>query len=349
MTTRKVGVIGLRNIGMGHVRSWHQTPGVKVVAVADLDEERRRRACDEVGDCAGFGDYRELLEHSDAEIVSVCMPTGLHARVVAECLASGRHVLCEKPPANNAEEALQMAEAAAKAGRLLGYSLQRRFEGPVQSARAVAQRGDVGDLFYGRAIYARNQPWSVASAAWATPWRFDESRGGGSMLDLGIHVFDVAWYIMGCPQPISVAGFTSTRYLPLYAKKEVLADIKNPADDTAMALIRFEGDKALLLESSFGLYRLGADESSVCELSGTQGGLSIYPPGVVRADGTLENLGAPESHPGPQLGVKLDFLQALESGSDPCVSTRQGVQLMRIFDAVRQSSREGREVPILPA
>jgi UDP-N-acetyl-2-amino-2-deoxyglucuronate dehydrogenase len=113
-----VAVIGLRSVGMAHVRAWaarHRSHGdVRLVAVSDLDMDLCRRARTEYGAEEAFGDYRDLLarDPSEATLITVCLPTALHERVVVESLRQGRHVLCEKPPALDAAAAQRMADAA---------------------------------------------------------------------------------------------------------------------------------------------------------------------------------------------------------------------------------------------
>lgn len=342
MNTRKVAVIGVRNVGMAHARAWAARPDAKLVAIAELDDQRRQDAAKELENVQSFGDYRDLLAKSNAEIVSVCLPTGMHEQVVTECLRAGKHVLCEKPPASNAAEAARMAQAAANAGKVLGYGLQRRFEPPVQAARQVVQEGRTGQIFYGRTGWVRTVPLLGATTA----WRLDRAGGGGGLLDLGVHLLDVAWYVMGCPPPVSASGFVSTRGTELLARAAGVRVPAQPADDTAAALIRFEGGAALLLESSFALNRPPGKET-YCELSGTDGGVSVYPPLFVSGN-TVEELSPSVRRQSAAVrdGLCGDFLRAVENGSEPCVSASQGVTLMRMLDAILQSAEERRELEI---
>lgn len=337
-------MIGLR-FGMGHARAWAARPDCRLVAVADLDSGLRERAAQELDVPETYGDYRDLLDQSDAEIVSVCLPTPLHEPAAVACLRGGRHVLCEKPPALDAAAAQRMAAAAMETGRTLGYGLQRRFDPQVRAARRAIQIGRTGPLFYGRAGWVRSEP----NVGGTTGWRLDRAAGGGGLLNIGIHLLDVAWYLMGCPRPVAASAFGSTHGTAALAQRTGLALPARPANDTTAALIRFEsehGPAALLLESSLVLHRAPGQET-YCDLSGTDGGLSVYPPLFV-AGGDTEPLAAPEDEPNVAArdGLVDDFVRAVETGAEPRTGPAQAVTLMRIVDAVERSADARREMAI---
>jgi predicted dehydrogenase len=342
-TARKVAVIGVYNIGKQHVRAWAETEGAVLTAVADLNPVQRKLVQEEFSIAEAYGDYTELLERSDAEIVSVCLPTGLHEKVVTECLRAGRHVLCEKPPATSAAEAQRMYECSLQTGRKLGYTLQRRFSSEVQAARQAVLEGKAGRPFYGRTRWTRRAPLSGRDSY----WRFDGGSGGGSLLDLGVHLLDAAWYSMGCPQPLAAIGLTSSAQVAQFCRTKGMPVPDNPADDTAVAWLRFQGGTSLVLESSFGLWTLQEDEV-FCELHGTDGAVRIYPgpAAVINGDGRAELTESRQSAQG-HLGMTRDFIAAVETGREPCVDGRQGMLLHKMMDAIRQSAAEGREVAIL--
>ncbi|HEU5316153.1 MAG TPA: Gfo/Idh/MocA family oxidoreductase [Chloroflexota bacterium] len=361
-TPHRVAVIGLRSVGGAHVRAWaayqRANPHIRLVAVCDLDAELCRRAAGEYGVPETYGSVDDLLARSDADLITICLPTGLHERMAAACFEQGRHVLCEKPPALDPDSAQRMAEAAAAASRVLAYGFQRRFHPQVRAALEVAKSGCTGPLFYGRCGWVRSEPNVGATV----PWKLGASTGGGGLLNIGIHLLDVAWYLMGRPRPLTASAFGSTHGTRLVASAASLPLPADPAHDTTAALVRFEHDDgtpaALLVESSLALHRLSpqgaatgslatGSQSVYCDLSGTEGGLSVYPPAFVSGR-TVEPL-AVEDDAREQTTRRLlieDFLRAVDTGTPPRATAEDGVAIMRIVDTIERSAGERRELSI---
>jgi predicted dehydrogenase len=341
MTKRKIAVIGVFNIGKNHVKSWANTPGAELVSIADLNPQLCEKVKAEFSIGESYLDYKELLKQSDAEIISVCLPTGLHEQVVTDCLRSGRHVLCEKPPATSALEAERMHECSLQTGKQLGYTLQRRFSAEVEAARRAIADRRIGDVLYGRTIWVRHAPLTLRESQ----WRFDQRTGGGSLLDLGIHLLDAAWYAMGFPQPVSVSGTTSSSQVPEYCQRMGMPIPDKMADDSAAAWIRFADGQVLTLESSYGMWTLD-DQEWRCDLHGTDGAVRMYPgpAEIINRDGrrVLEEPEIMKAH----LGVTHDFLQAVENNRRPCADGEQGIMLHKMLDAIIQSASERREISI---
>lgn len=343
MSPTKVAVIGLFNIGKQHLDAWSKTEGAELAAVADLNGQLCEEAKRSYPISESYGDYKQLLRHSDAEIVSICLPTGMHERVVKDCLQSGRHVVCEKPPATSTAEAASMYACSLETGKKIGYSLQRRFSPQVQAVREAFHQGRIGKLLYGKTRYTRPAPLNGRDSI----WRYDRNNGGGSLLDLGVHMLDAAWYAIGCPKPVSASGLTSSAHVSDFCQRKSLLIPDNPADDTAAAWIRFADGSALLLESSFGLWTFHESEEHG-ELHGTEGALRIYPgeAQAITREGR-HSLAAPlESPYYGHHGVTHDFLQAVVQNREPCADGKQGVVLHQMMDAIIRSAEEGREIPI---
>src|SRR4051812_9123009 len=123
-------------------------------------------------------------------------------------LGGGKHVLCEKPPATSAAEARRMDAAAKKNGRVLLYSLQRRFGPHEQAAKAAVAKGYVGDVYHARAAWTRTRGTPLGTG-WYTQ---KEKSGGGALMDVGFHMLDLGWHLLGQPRPISAFGAAHSRF-----------------------------------------------------------------------------------------------------------------------------------------
>ena len=134
--TVRVAVIGVGHLGQHHARIYTELPGVELVAVADVAEDRRR----EVGNrlrVAAVTDYRELLRQVDA--VSVAVPTLLHHQIARDFLLAGSDVLVEKPITRKLAEADDLIAVAAAGERILQVGHSERYNGGVQALAAHVQ------------------------------------------------------------------------------------------------------------------------------------------------------------------------------------------------------------------
>ena len=127
-----VGVIGCGWAGDQHARAYSSLRNVSLLAVADVNEERARDLARRWGFSVWHRDYRKILRDSRIDLVSICLPHYMHSKVAVEAAEAGKHILCEKPIANNLDEADAMIKAAKNAGVTLMIAENVRFH-PDQS------------------------------------------------------------------------------------------------------------------------------------------------------------------------------------------------------------------------
>src|SRR5438874_11462860 len=120
----RVGVIGAGWPGGAHARGYLAAGGFKLLAVADLIPERRKKFMAEFGVTREYADAADLIRDKEIDAVSVCLPNSMHAPVSLAALRAGKHVMCEKPPALTVREAKRIAQAAEKAKKIVMYSVQ---------------------------------------------------------------------------------------------------------------------------------------------------------------------------------------------------------------------------------
>ncbi len=132
----KVGIVGVGNIGVNHLKAYMACRKARVVAIADIKGDLVKSVASKYGIERFFTDYRDLLALKDVDAVSVCTPPFAHAPVTCDAAAAGKHVLCEKPMAMNSREARKMVESCKRAGVKLGICHARwRFNPAVEMAR----------------------------------------------------------------------------------------------------------------------------------------------------------------------------------------------------------------------
>jgi predicted dehydrogenase len=185
------GLIGAGGIGRVRATALAATPRCRLAAVADADAGRARDAA--FGGAPAFDDYRRLLESREVDAVVISTPPPSHEEIALAALAAGKHVLCEKPLSNTVEACRRMVEAARRHGRVLTTGFNHRYFPAVKFLKATLDSGRLGPLDHVRA-FAGHEGLSQFSA----PWMHDKDViGGGALMDVGIHVIDLARYLLG--------------------------------------------------------------------------------------------------------------------------------------------------------
>lgn len=346
----KIGIIGTGNIANSHIGGYLKNPNVELYALCDINENRLKEMGEKYGVTRLFTDKDEMLKLKEIDAVSVCTWNSQHAPCTIAALNAGKHVLCEKPMAMNAEEAKAMKEAAEKNGKLLMIGFVRRYGNDCKILQDFIRNDYMGELYYAKATYLRRD---------GNPggWFGDKSRsGGGPLIDLGVHVIDLVRYLSGNPKPVSVYGATfqklfdrkgmigAPKYLSASASENDICDV----EDLASAMIRFDNGEVLSVEAAFSLNI--KDDTGTIELFGTKAGAKLDPELELfgSQDGYLSNmtLAAPSA---------LSFSGLFENeinhyvdcvmGKAECKSPAEdGIEMMKILDAVYESARTGHEV-----
>ncbi|WP_459809294.1 Gfo/Idh/MocA family protein [Halopiger thermotolerans] len=193
-----VGVLGVGNIGMVHLKSASAMADVDVVAAADAVPENRERA-ERAGADRTYDDYAALLEAEALDAAVVALPPFLHAEAVERAAEAGVDVFVEKPFARSTEEADEMLETANEAGIAVGVDHTLRYQPDVVGVKEAYEDGAVGHVPYASMTRLNDGPLGRPPAEEPpASWPLDpNAAGGGSLLELGIHCFDVLEWLFG--------------------------------------------------------------------------------------------------------------------------------------------------------
>jgi len=178
----KVAVLGVGSMGSSHARVYAEMDHVRLVGVADPDEHAATRVARRYG-CRAYGDFRKLLEEETPDLVSVAVPTKLHAEVAVEAISRGVHVLVEKPLAPSVEAGREIVEAAAAASVKLAVGHIERFNPAVVELKRRLDDDELGRIFQIHARRLSPFPGRIADV--------------GVILDLATHDIDVMHHLLG--------------------------------------------------------------------------------------------------------------------------------------------------------
>jgi len=188
----RVGVIGCGAVAhYCHLPALLRIPGVRVVAVADTDERIRNRAVKAAG-CPAFKSAEFLLANTDVDAVVISTPPATHASIGTMAARAGKAIYMEKPIATSLQDAIDLAGAAAAARVSAVVGFNKRCHPLYLRARAMIQRGAIGELRALQTIFC--EPVSPGAMP---AWKAARSSGGGAPLDLASHHVDIARWMSG--------------------------------------------------------------------------------------------------------------------------------------------------------
>jgi glucose-fructose oxidoreductase len=311
----RLAVIGCGAVSqLYHLPAARQVPGVALTALVDTDRAHAETLAREYGVATVLDDHRALPGTVDAAIVATS--NGSHAEIACFLLEQGIHVLCEKPMATSVADGERMRETAARGPARLLIGQSRRFNANVMLLKELVSGGALGTI---RTITA-----SLGGNYKAWPQRTDFRRqrslsGGGVLLDLGIHLIDMARWIAG--EPASVTLYEAADRLEWGVENDAEVQLRFPSGATAVIACSYTHglDRTLRVEGTDGWARTGVDPAPGVTFAGNRARLC-------RRTGAVDLL-VEEADP---------YLRQLEHFVDCIVEDRPFVvQLDEVLDGLR--------------
>lgn len=197
MNKVRVGIIGAGRIGRLHAENLaHYVPEAELLWVADVVEEPAREIAERLGITHWTTDYREVLADPKVEAVLICTSTDTHAEIIQAAAAAQKHIFCEKPLALDLSEIEKSLRAVKRAGVLLQVGFHRRFDPHFRRLKELLEAGEIG------------KPWLLKITSYdpAPPPISYVKVSGGIFLDMTIHDFDMARFLLGDVEEVYAAG-----------------------------------------------------------------------------------------------------------------------------------------------
>jgi predicted dehydrogenase len=330
-------------------------PEVELVAISDVNGRRAQHVANRFDIPQVYTNYRDMLAYADLDAVSIAVPNYLHATLAIGCLTSGVHVLVEKPMALTANGATKMMQAAQESGKVLFVGMNNRFRDDTRALKLMVHQGALGEVCYAKAGWLRGPGISSSSScSWFTS---KVQAGGGPLWDTGLVMLDLSLWMLGFPKVKSVSGVIH------HAQDEAVATLLTPfeespypVEDSASALIRFEGDSSLFLEVS-SRSMLTVSDDIYLRLDGTTGGAELHNPESGRGEVLRVN--------GELFGTQMEFSPILPTSSvsshgrqlqhfvDVClgreemrITPQQGFEGVQIIEAIYRSAQAKKAIEL---
>jgi len=363
MTQKKlrVGFIGTGMIALqGHIPGWKMLKhDAEIVGVADILEDRARLVAKQEDIPYPYGDWRKMLKDLGLDVVYVCTPNSYHKEQTIAALRAGAHVVCEKPAATCRADAEAMFDAAKAARRHLFIGQSARFISWGQAAKEIVESGRLGEVYFadGHAMRRRGVP------TWGQ-FHMKRHSGGGVIYDLGVHLVDMVFWLLGNPRVRSVSGVAYTKIanqredvVTSFEESGAFEGVKMPrpyqsrdfdVEDLAAGFVRFAGGAAFSLRLSWAANI--PDNTEASSLLGTKGGLTWTPLALVSNVGRYQANTALKLPPDKYGWFTAHRRQAAHflrvvRGDEPLIVKREEVlNVLGTLDAVYESARTGREV-----
>ncbi|MFF0911641.1 Gfo/Idh/MocA family protein [Microbacterium enclense] len=370
-------MIGYGFMGAAHSVGWRQAPrmfdlprAVEMTVMVGRNRDAVASAAAKWGWAESAVDWREVVARDDIDIVDIVTPGESHAEIAIAALEAGKHVLCEKPLANTVPEAEAMAEAAERARArgvrsMVGFTYRR--VPAVTLLRDMIAEGAVGTVQQVRAAY--RQDWLV-DPGMPLAWRLQkEHAGSGALGDIGAHIIDMTQFVTGLRvERVSGTVDTIVKERPLQAAGSGLSGAAGEGfgavtvDDVAIFTGRLANGALAAFEAT--RFATGRKNALTIEVSGDRGALVFdledlnslrfydrtAPEG---RQGFTQVLVTEPQHPyvaawwpaGHMLGYEhgfthqvVDFVHAIDVGTDPHPSFDEGLAVQRVLDAVERSN-----------
>lgn len=339
----KIGIIGLGHISTTHLENFRNIPDVEIAAISDLSDERIEACVAKIPVERVFHDYHELLAVKDLDLVVVCLPNNLHARVTIDALNAGQNVLCEKPMATTVKDAEAMVEAADANQRLLTIGMNFRWEffGPdIFHLKKLIEEGELGEIYYIRLHYLRRLSFPLTGFE---RWNLSqEQSGGGVLIDLGPHMLDLAMWLVDDYSPQMVNGFTHNGLMKY-----------SPVDDFASGSVTLKNGTRVHLDLAWNSHN---EPSWQINVYGEKGGAVIEakkPDGQRIVRYTVEGnkpatkeVSLSDIAPPAEATVQEHIVKRMMAGDTPDCSAERALEIMKVIEGWYRSSETGRDVAI---
>ena len=343
----KIGyaVLGL-GVGKAHVEAAINYDKCELVAVCDIVPEKLKAVTDVHPEVTGYTDFEDLIKDERVDIISVCLPSSMHAEYAVRAMEAGKNVLIEKPMDITPEAVRKIEEARKRTGKKAGGIYQNRNNAVMKPLKAAIDSGKLGKIFLGTFAvkWLREPNYFEGALSWHGTWAVD---GGGSLINQAVHTLDIMQWLMG--KPVSVTSRMS------------INNHNIESEDLTASIFTFENGATATFVSTTCCY---PGLSTDIQIYGTDGSVEIDGDALklwkVKGEDERDeedmldrygrgNRVACAYEPGTKYGHATqveDIVDAVIEDRDPQIMPEEAIKAVKLIEAVYTSARTGKTVKI---
>ena len=340
----KIGLIGAGHISLKHLNAFKNNPDCEITAIADLNLELAKSRAQEYNIEKVYSDYKEILNDEEIDAVSIVTPTFTHKNIVLEALEAGKDVLCEKPPALNADEVRACEEASKRTGKLLMYAMVCRFRSQTQYLKKYITDGKMGKIVSGECA-------RIFRCHGFEGWFTSRKRGGGVLIDNVIHELDSILYLMNYPKPKAVLASQTFVNSDLHSKlksggafwaSEDKNKYESDVESAISGYVTFEDGTGIYVKAAGTLNSVKT--GCYLDISGEKAGARIKDNDLKMLELTDDNYFVelkPCLADSSIYQAEVDHFIDCLKGKECMIKPSEAVTLMEIIDAIYKSADTG--------
>jgi UDP-N-acetyl-2-amino-2-deoxyglucuronate dehydrogenase len=332
-------IVGMGHIANKHIEAIQKAEGAKLYAICDNNPARLEL---DLPNVKKYTDLQQMLiENKEIDVVNICVPSGLHARLTKIVAEQKRHIIVEKPMSLKLEDAEDMINYANENGVKLAVVHPNRFRPAVQMLKAEIDKGSFGKLSHANATVRWNRNQAYFDQA---EWRGTKEFDGGVLMNQAIHDLDLMLWLMGPVESVQAMAATRLRNIE--------------TEDVAGAVVRFKSGALGIIEATTNIYPKNLEESialfgetGTAKISGhTANFIETWDFEGISEDEVEQSKNAvkedPFGKPGHQCIIE-DMVSAIQENREPIVNGEDGLAPVRLILAILESAETGKKVDLL--
>lgn len=340
----KIGyaVAGL-GVGMAHVEAAIGYDKCELVAVCDIKPEKLKKVTDPHPEVLAYTDFDDMLKNPEIDIISICLPSAMHAEYAVRAMEAGKNVLVEKPIDISVDAAMKIEEARLRTGKKAGGIYQNRNNAVMKPLKEAIDSGKLGKVFLGTFAvkWFRAQSYYEGDLSWHGTWAMD---GGGSLINQAVHTLDIMQWLMG--EPVSVQSTMS------------INNHNIETEDLTASIIRFKSGATATFVSSTCCY---PGLSTDIQVYGTKGAVEVNAD-VLKLwkiegqderdeEDMMDRYGRGNrvacAYDGSKYGHVTqveDMVDAVIEDRDPQIMPKESMKAVRLIRAIYESAQTGKTI-----
>ena len=335
----RIALLGCGRISQNHFDAIRKIEGLELCAVCDTVEARARDAGERL-DVPAYTNYQQLLAKADADLITICTPSGMHSAQGVLAARAGKHVITEKPMAITLEQADALVEACDAGGVRLFVVKQNRLNPSVQLLKRAVDKGRFGRIFLANTTVRWHRPQEYYDAAsWRGTWEFD----GGAFMNQASHYVDLIQWLIGPVESVMAKTATQARRIE--------------AEDSGIAVLKFRNGALGVIEVNVLTHPRNWEGSIT--IMGEKGTAKIGGTAVNKVehwsfaeyDDDDKLIEAAATNPASVYGFGHEgyyrnVLAVLRGDAEPETDGRAGRKSLELILGIYASAKTGRDVPL---